>query len=140
MFRCGYIALVSLIVTSALSPKIANAIVRVDETCEGLAIVSPPGSDAGTIYWAENLTLIKRRDGGEEERLPRRGYLPSGTIINLQEPANAKSTRSTSCGFRFRNAISGHVDKSAITRLDKVINAAHMSADEVIFIFSSKSE
>jgi hypothetical protein len=136
---CRWITLLSVIVLSALSSELARATIAANEPCEGWAIVSPPKDNFGSVYMGPH--LIRREPKGIES-YPRMGYLPSGTVIKLAEPEKGRSVHLHHCGFRFRKAIVGHIDRRHVTKLDKVIRAlkklnpemGKLSDNEIAFI------
>ncbi|WP_456817083.1 hypothetical protein [Bradyrhizobium sp. USDA 4520] len=75
------------------------------------------------------------RDG----TFPRLGYLPSGTVVNLEEPyADSKdSFKKQHCGFHFRDAIAGQIDRKHITKLAETIRSANLDDLDAVIISPS---
>jgi hypothetical protein len=141
MFTSRMVIIVALTLVFTLSPQPSKAVVSPGERCEGLAIVWPPGKDPGSIYVGSRLIATSERYGGEVrivESYQRMGYLPSGTVINLEEPPEdtrqGPRLHKTHCGFRFRSAIVGHIDRGHIEKLDNVIRLSKMNRDDIGFI------
>ena len=138
----------SLIFFCAFSGTCFGA-VNSNEQCDGLAIVSPPGPDFGTVYMGPQIISRQEKNPKRfEEKYPRVGYLPSGTVINLEEPKKGKTLHLKHCGFRYRDAIVGHIDRGHITKLDNAIRAlkssnpdwADLSTSEIAFISPANSD
>jgi hypothetical protein len=96
------------------SPNAVMAAVGPDEPCSGAAIVWPTEDQFGSIYISSDLRDVT---------FPQVGYLPSGTVVNLEEPYRDSSDgfKRQYCGFRFRNAIIGQIDRRHITKLAETI-------------------
>ncbi len=138
MVTSRLVALLKTIVVFSALPTVGMATVGQTEQCIGLAIVSPPGSDYGTIYVSHE--IVQDLDGNYF--YPRMGYLPSGTIINLQKPKKGETLHKIHCGFHYRDAVVGHIDRRHITKLDNAIQAlrdfdpnwANLKDHEIAFI------
>jgi hypothetical protein len=122
--RGGVIA-VSLVLAFALSPKAVKAL-EPGERCDGLAIVWPPPNSAnGSIY-------MSYEPRSEDKTLDRMGYLPSGTVVILEEPSRELKSRENYCRFRFRDALVGHIDSSHVKSLAKVLRSANLDETKAV--------
>jgi hypothetical protein len=103
------------------------------EPCDGPAIVWPPEDLYGSIYISKTL---------RNDTVPRVGYLPSGTVVNLEEPRSDSRAdfRKNFCGFHFRNTVAGHVDRRHVTKIVKIIRAAGLSDADAVIVSPANPE
>lgn len=111
-------------------PNVLMAEVGPKEQCDGAAIIWPTEDHYGSIYISRDL-----RDGS----FPRLGYLPSGTVVTLDEPyADSKDGfKKQHCGFRFRDAIVGQIDRRHITKLTGTLRSANLNDSDAVIIAPS---
>ncbi len=104
-----------------------------NEPCEGPAIVWPPEDLYGSIYISATL---------HEGAFPRVGYLPSGTIVTLNEPSGdvRAGFLKNYCSFNFRNVVVGNIDRRHITKVGKLISAANLTETEAVVISPANPE
>jgi hypothetical protein len=71
----------------------------------------------------------------EDGRLDRAGYLPSGTVVNLEEPSLQLKSRDNFCKFTLGRAVAGLVaKKDTFERLSNVLESAKLGNDEAVII------
>lgn len=97
-----------------------------DEPCTGIALVRPPNGLYGSIYTAA-IPQKNKRTG--ETRFPRRGYIPSGSVVTLHKSYSASSPdwKRNNCGFSVRNSVYGHLPRTHLIALDTIISGAGLS-------------
>lgn len=122
---------VSLAVGLSFTPQLVCAQGAIEQSCKGPAIIWPKPPEQGVIYMSEE----PREDG----RLDRAGYLPSGTVVNLEEPSLQLKSRDRFCKFTLRGAVAGLVTKKNVESLSKVIEAAKLVPDDVVIISPANS-
>ncbi len=113
------------------TPRLVSAQGAIGQSCTGPAIVWPKSPEQGVIYMSEE----PREDG----RLDRAGYLPSGTVVNLEEPSSQLKSRNRYCKFTLGGAVAGLVKKVDIESLSKAIEAAKLRNEEVVVISPANS-
>lgn len=122
-----HIIALSLTVGLSVTPQLASAQGAIERSCVGPAIIWPKSPEQGVIYMSEE----PREDG----RLDRAGYLPSGTVVNLEEPPLQLKSRDNFCKFTLGKAVAGLVaKKGTFERLSKLITAARLGSDEAVII------
>jgi hypothetical protein len=122
---------VSLAVGLSFTPQLVGAQGAIEQSCVGPAIIWPKSPEQGVIYMREE----PREDG----RLDRAGYLPSGTVVNLEEPSLQLLSRDHYCKFTVGRAVVGLVAKNTVERLSKLLDAPKLGKDEVVIISPANS-
>lgn len=91
--------------------------------CTGLAYVKPADNYFGEIYldW-----------GLHGANYPRRGYLPAGVVVLLEEPGEGRRDhRRDNCRFSLKGTIRGHIRRQSVKPLTPILQALGVEESEI---------